>query len=319
MTHPSQLYELLIDHANSDSKVTEFTLGLVWSACKTQYLGLAMSPGIPTRTLSWPGTLVGRPLRELVSWVNEWEPYKATVGMAAINCSLNRYELPAGITLLSAADKGNLAVFEHFLPRLKDKKVIVIGRYPGIEIYSIELNLTILERQPQADDLPDPAAEFLIPEADWVFITASSITNKTFPRLAELAKNTTSVLMGPTLPWIPHWHEFGINYLAGVEVVDPDKLYQTASEGGGVRIFENGARYRIVELSPTNCMTWLKTRIAEDYTEKSQLTSAMEHWYSSGKRTRFPEFNQLHDVTTRLSRMDTSYKQLWDIHHGALA
>jgi len=239
--------------------------------------------------------------------------------MAAINCSLNRYQLPAGITLLSAADKGNLAVFEHFLPRLKDKKVIVIGRYPGIEIYSIELNLTILERQPQADDLPDPAAEFLIPEADWVFITASSITNKTFPRLAELAKNTTSVLMGPTLPWIPHWHEFGINYLAGVEVVDPDKLYQTASEGGGVRIFENGARYRIVELSPTNCMTWLKTRIAEDYTEKSQLTSAMEHWYSSGKRTRFPEFNQLHDVTTRLSRMDTSYKQLWDIHHGALA
>jgi uncharacterized protein (DUF4213/DUF364 family) len=319
MTHPSQLYELLIDHANSDAKVTEFTLGLVWSACKTQYMGLAMSPSIPTRTLSWPGTLAGKPLRELINWVTEWEPYKATVGMAAINCSLNRYELPAGITLLSAADKGNLAVFEHFLPRLKDKKVIIIGRYPGIEIYTKEFNLTILERHPQANDFPDPAAEFLIPEADWVFITASSITNKTFPRLAELAKNTTSVLMGPTLPWIPHWHEFGINYLAGVEVVDPDKLYQTASEGGGVRIFENGARYRIVELSPTNCMTWLKTRIAEDYTEKSQLTSAMEHWYSSGKRTRFPEFNQLHDVTTRLSRMDTSFKQLWDIHHGALA
>ena len=319
MSHPSQLYELLKDHANSDATVTEFTLGLVWSACKAQSLGLAMSPGIPIRTLSWPGTLVGKPLRELVNWVTEWEPYKATVGMAAINCSLNRFELPAVITLLSAVDKGNLSVFEHFLPRLKDKKVIIIGRYPGIESYTYELNLTILERQPQADDLPDPAAEFLIPEADWVFITASSITNKTFPRLAELAKNATTVLMGPTLPWIPHWHEFGINYLAGVEVVDEDKLYQTASEGGGVRIFENGARYRIVELNPTNCMTWLKTRIAEDYTEKSQLTSAMEHWYSSGKRTRFPEFNQLHDVTTRLSRMDTSFKQLWDIHHGALA
>jgi len=318
MSHPSQLYELLIDHADSDATVTEFTLGLVWSVCKTQQLGLAMSPGVPTRTLSWPGTLVGKPLRELVGWIKEWEPYAATVGMAAINCSLNNYELPSGITLLSATDKGNLAVFEHFLPRLKDKKVVVIGRYPGIEIYSDGLDLTILERQSQANDLPDPAAEFLIPGADWVFITASSITNKTLPRLAELAKNATTVLMGPTLPWMPHWHEFGINYLAGIEVVDPVKLYQTAAEGGGVRLFENGARYRIVELSPSNCMTWLKNRIAQDYTEKAQLTSAMDYWYGSGKRSRFPEFNQLQDVTTRLSRMDSSYKQLWDIHHGAL-
>ncbi len=318
MSHPSELYELLIDHASSDATVTEFTLGLVWSACKTQQLGLAMSPSIPTRTLSWPGTLVGKPLHELVSWIKDWEPYAATVGMAAINCSLNRYELPAGITLLSAASQGNLAVFEHFLPRLINKKVVVIGRYPGIEPYANALNLTILERQPQAHDLPDPAAEYIIPDADWVFITASSITNKTFPRLAALSKNATTVLMGPTVPWLPHWHEYGINYLAGIEVVDPIKLYQTAAEGGGVRLFENGARYRIVELSPSNCMTWLKTRIAQDYAEKAQLSAAMDYWYGSGKRTRFPEFNELQNVTNRLSLMDTSYKQLWDEHHGAL-
>lgn len=319
MQSPDTLYDLLIDHANSDANVTEFTLGLVWSVCKTQQLGLAMSPGIPTRTLTWPGTLVGKPIRELVSWIKEWDPYAATVGMAAINCSLNRYQLPAGITLLSAIDKGNLAVFEHFLPRLIDKKVVIIGRYPGIEVYAKQLNLTIIERQPQGNDLPDPAAEFLIPEADWVFITASSITNKTFPRLAALAKNATTVLMGPTLPWMPQWHEFDINYLAGIEIVDPVKLSQTAAEGGGVRLFENGARYRIVELSPSNCMNWLKTRIAQDFAEKAQLNQAMDYWYGSGKRSRFPEFDQLQDITHRLSRMDTSYKQLWDIHHGASA
>ncbi|MEY3760129.1 MAG: hypothetical protein RIR39_1620 [Pseudomonadota bacterium] len=319
MQSPNTLYNLLIDHANSDAIVTDFTLGLVWSVCKTQQLGLAMSPGIPTRTLIWPGTLVGKPIRELTHWIKDWEPYAATVGMAAINCSLNRYELPAGITLLSAVDKGNLAVFEHFLPRLMDKKVVIIGRYPGIESYAKQLNLTIIERQPQANDLPDPAAEFLIPNADWVFITASSITNKTFPRLAVLAKNATTVLMGPTVPWMPHWHEFDINYLAGIEIVDPVKLSHTAAEGGGVRLFENGARYRIVELSPSNCMDWLKTRIAQDFAEKAQLNQAMDYWYGSGKQSRFAEFNQLQDINTRLSRMDTSYKQLWDIHHGASA
>jgi hypothetical protein len=175
MEKPAQIYELLLDYAASDTQVTELSIGLVWTVCKAQQLGLAMSPDIPTRTLSWPGTLVGK---------------------------------------------------------------------------TVEL------------------------------------------------------------------HEFGIDYLAGLEVVDPVKLYQTAAEGGGVRIFENGARYRIVELTPGNSMTWLKNRIAQDYNEKQQLTLAMEQWYSSGKNGRFPEFNQLHQVTTRLSRMDSSYKRLWDAHHA---
>ena len=316
MEKPSRIYDLLLDHAASDSKVTELTIGLVWTVCKTGSLGLAMSPGLPTRTLPWPGTLVGKTVGELASWITDWEPYKATVGMAAINSSLNRFELPSGITLLGAADRGNLAVFEHFLPLLKDKKVVVVGRYPGIERYAEDFDLRILERQPVTTDYPDPACEFLLPDADWVFLTASSITNKTFPRLAELSQHATTVLMGPTLPWLPELYEFGIDYLAGLEVVDPIKLYQTAAEGGGVRIFENGARYRIVELTPDNSMTWLKTRIASDYTEKQQLTLAMEQWYASGKNGRFPEFNSLHQTTTRLSRLDSSYKQLWDTHHG---
>ena len=316
MEKPSRIYELLQDHAASDSQVTELTIGLVWTVCKAGSLGLAMSPSLPTRTLPWPGTLVGKTVGELASWITDWEPYKATVGMAAINSSLNRFDLPSGITLLGAADRGNLAVFEHFLPLLKDKKVVVVGRYPGIERYAEDFDLRILERQPVATDYPDPACEFLLPDADWVFLTASSITNKTFPRLAELSQHATTVLMGPTLPWLPELYEFGIDYLAGLEVVDPIKLYQTAAEGGGVRIFENGARYRIVELTPDNSMTWLKTRIASDYTEKQQLTLAMEQWYASGKNGRFPEFNSLHQTTTRLSRLDSSYKRLWDTHHG---
>jgi hypothetical protein len=81
-----------------------------------------------------------------------------------------------------------------------------------------------------------------------VFLTATSLINKTFPRLAELAQHATTVLMGPTTPWLPQLAEFGIDYLAGVEVIDAEKLQQTIAEGGGVRIFETGVRYRVVEL-----------------------------------------------------------------------
>jgi len=318
MNNPARIYELLLDYAGSDAQVTALSIGPVWTVCKAQHTGLAMSPGIPTRTLPWPGTLAGKTLAELAGWITDWEPYKATVAMAAINCSLNRYEPPSGITLLPAADNANLTVFEHFLPRLQGKKVVVIGRYPGIERYAEQINLSIIERQPMPGDYPDPACEFLVPDADWVFLTASSITNKTFPRLAELARHATTVLMGPTVPWLPELHEFGIDYLAGVEVIDPLKLYQTAAEGGGVRIFDDAVRYRIVDLTPGNSMMWLKSQIAQDYTNRQLLTLAMERWYSTGNKGRFPEFNRLNQITAKLSRMDSSYKRLWDVHSNAL-
>lgn len=314
MENPARIYELLLDYAASETQVTELTIGLVWTVCKTQHLGLAMSPAIPTRTLSWPGTLAGKTLAELASWITDWEPYKAAVAMAAINCSLNRYELPAGITLLPSANNANLAVFDHFLPRLQGKKVVVVGRYPGIERYREQIDLSIIEREPVDNDYPAAACEFLLPDADWVFLTASSLINKTFPRLAELAQNATTVLMGPTAPWLPELHEFAIDYLAGVEVIDPEKLYQTAAEGGGVRIFEDSVRYRIVDLTPGNSMTWLKAQIAQDYADRQQLNQAMDKWYGTGSKGRFPQLNRLNQVTAKLSRMDSSYKRLWDEH-----
>jgi len=314
MENPARIYELLLDYAASATQVTDLNIGLVWTVCRAEHTGLAMSPGQPTRTLPWPGTLAGKTLTELAGWITDWEPYKATVAMSAINCSLNRYGLPSGITLLPAPGRANLAVFDHFLPRLQGKKVVVIGRYPGIECYAEQFNLSIIERQPSPDDYSDPACEFLLPDADWVFLTASSITNKTFPRLAELAQHATTVLMGPTVPWLPELHEFAIDYLAGVEIIDPVKLHQTAAEGGGVRIFDDAVRYRIVDLAPGNSMMWLKDQIAQDYTDRQRLTLAMEQWYSTGNKVRFPEYDRLNQITAKLSRMDSCYKRLWDIY-----
>jgi len=246
INQPQHVYELLLDYANSDSVIEAVNIGLVWTVCKAGQCGLAMSPHTQTRTLPWSGTLVGKPLRELCAWINEWDAHQASIGMAAINAAINaKNPLPNGIALPT----GNLAVFEHFLPQLIGKKVVVIGRYPNIERFSDQIDLQIIERQPTANDYPDPACEFLLPNADWVFLTATSLVNKTFPRLAELAQHATTVLMGPTTPWLPQLADFGIDYLAGVEIYNAEKLQQTVAEGGGVRIFETGVRYRVVDLS----------------------------------------------------------------------
>jgi len=313
MSNPKYLYELLLDSCSSEARVDQLMIGLVWTLCQTNSgVGLAMSPGLATRTLPWSGTLTGKTVADLAAWILAWEPYKATVAMAAINSCLNARSLPQAIILEDDSEQANLAVFAHFLPQFQGQKVVVIGHYPGIERYQEQCRLHVLERQPNAWDLPDSACEFLLPSADWVFLTASSIPNKTFPRLAELASNAKTVLMGPTVPWLPQLHEFGIDYLAGVEITDANALYHTAAQGGGVRIFNQGLRYRVADLTPVSSMTWLKQQIADCAAEKNQLSLEMAAWYDAGNSTRFPSYQLLEQTNNRLSRLDSSYKPLWD-------
>lgn len=314
MPDPKRLYELLFDACNTAARVDELMIGLVWTLCRNSDggTGLAMSPALPTRTLSWSGTLKGKPLVDLAAWILEWNPYQATAAMAAINSCLNSRPLPESIPLEQNGDGANLAVFDYFLPLLLGKNVAVIGHYPGIDRYRPLMQLSVIEKQPTGDDLPDAAAEFLLPKADWVFLTGSSIPNKTFPRLAELAQNANTVLMGPTVPWLPQLHEFGIDYLAGVEITAPDALYPTVSEGGGVRVFSQGLRYRIAELAPSTGVAWLKRQIADCAEQKNRLSREMERWYADGNCKRFPHYALLEQTQKRLSDLDSSYKPLWD-------
>lgn len=317
MTNPNHFYELLLDYCSSDTRVDNLMIGLVWTLCQNHdknSTGLAMSPNVATRTLPWSGTLSGKPVTDLAAWILDWEPYKATVAMAAINCCINSRPLPDSVIVEHDPEHANLAVFDYFLPQMQGKNVVVVGHYPGIERYREQMQLTVLEKQPSAGDLPDAASEFLLPNADWVFLTASSIPNKTFPRLAELSGNAKTVLMGPTVPWLPQLHEFGIDYLAGVEIADAEALYHTAAQGGGVRIFQHGVRYRIAELNPATSMAWLKQQIVNCAAEKSRLTYEMENWYSTGHSSRFPAYPLLDQINARLSRLDSSYQPLWNHH-----
>jgi uncharacterized protein (DUF4213/DUF364 family) len=314
MSDPKRIYELLLDSCNSAALADELMIGLVWTLCRNSEggTGLAMSPALPTRTLSWSGSLKGKPIIDVAAWILEWDPYRATAAMAAINSCLNSRPLPESIPVEPQGEGANLAVFEHFLPHLLGKNVAVIGHYPGIERYRHLMQLSVIEKQPTAGDLPDAAAEFLLPNADWVFLTGSSIPNKTFPRLAELARNAHTVLMGPTVPWLPQLHEFGIDYLAGIEITAPDALYATAAEGGGVRIFSQGLRYRIAELTPSASLAWLKRQIADCAEQKNRLSREMERWYADGNSKRFPNYALLERTQKRLSDLDSSYKPLWD-------
>ncbi len=249
-THdPWAVYELLLAQAVGTAPVDEVLIGQVWTMCHgaDDSLGLAMTPPATSRTLAFSGTLQGRLLHELTTWVRSWHPTEAVLGMAAINACINRPDNAISRTA-QPLGHGNLAVFAHLAPQLEGRQVVVVGHYPGIERYADRMALTILERQPAPGDLPDAACEFTIPEADWVFLTASSLPNKTFPRLAQLASDAQLVLMGPTTPWLPQLATFGVDYLAGVVVEDSALLRRTIAEGGGTRLFDGAVRYAIAAI-----------------------------------------------------------------------
>jgi uncharacterized protein (DUF4213/DUF364 family) len=274
-----------------------------------------MSPQTSTRILDWSGSVAGKPAAEVAAWVRSWDMHRASVGMAAINAVLNP---DSGSLLqqstLASGPVANLSVFEWFLPFIRGKKIVVVGRYPDLERYQKQLDMTVLERQPGVGDLPDTACEYLLPQAEWVFLTGSSIANKTFPRLAELSSNANVVLMGPSVPWLPELADFGIDFLAGVSINEPAVLRRVIAEGGGKRIFEGYVNYHIIDLGQRK-MDLIKSSIEDVVARREFLKQEMENWYSENRKAGFPWRDELEKVDQELSELDLRFKRIWDLRH----
>ncbi len=247
--HP--LYQWLLDCTSRAAPVERVLLGLNWTLAEVEgRQGFAFSPRQVPRTLPWAGTLRGQGSDALRRWLLSWDAAEAAVGLAVLNASLNADSPCAAAALpLDNPAPGHLKVFAHFRAQLEGRRVAVIGRYPGLDRLWDGLAYQCLERNPQDGDLPDSACEYLLPESDWVFITASSLANKSLPRLLELARHAQVVLMGPSLPWHADWQQFGVNYLAGVQVRDPEAVRQVVAEGGGTRLFAGPVQYAVAQLA----------------------------------------------------------------------
>ncbi|HYQ73032.1 MAG TPA: DUF364 domain-containing protein [Gammaproteobacteria bacterium] len=312
--NPQAVYDMILDRIPGDVVIERLCLGLTWTWCRAANgIGFAQSPGTVTRTLDFPGSVAGSRASGVAAWLRSWNPFAATVGLAAANAVINAAGngLLGQVALIDGSAPANLAVFEHFRPCLERSKVVVVGRYPGLDSVLQGLDVTVLERRPGERDLPDLAADYVIPQADWVFLTATSLINKSFPRLAELAAGAVTVLMGPSAPWLAEFADFGIDYLAGVVPVDIECAATIAAEGGGTRLFGAGVRYAVADIG-TGALAKLEQDIAETAARRVALYQAMEAWYTGGNRQRFPGQAELDAVTGSLSGLDTRYKRQWD-------
>jgi hypothetical protein len=237
------IYDALIEPIPSEERIVEFAGGHHWSAVLSDGgLGLAMGPGPGTHSVTWAGGVAGNILRRAAYQSKSWNLPDACLGVASINAYHNRASLVNAWTNQMGCKYSSENIFTYLEPKFKNKKVTVVGHFHGLEKYKSICDLTILERNPHDSDTPDPACELIIPESDIVVMTATTLINKTMPRLLELAKDAYVAIAGPTTPLWKGWFDMGVNLIAGVIVEDEDAVFQRVQEGGSHTFFGNGAK-----------------------------------------------------------------------------
>lgn len=227
-----EIYDELLALVAQDSVVDECLIGSYWTLVKSSGTGLAMTPREGQRKVALAGKIAGMSVKQLAGYVKSWNFFEAALGLSAVNSSINTRENLEKITNQTLVAQNHINAFDYFKKSLKGKKVTVIGHFPGIERMSDFCQLSILERIQQPGDYPDTACEYILPSQDVVFITASTLENKTLPRLLELCNQSFTVLLGPSTPMAPVLFRYGIDALVGSVVIDSIKAKQVVGEGG---------------------------------------------------------------------------------------
>ena len=212
--------DLLESISHLDGPVKRVCVGLHWTMVESRCTGMAHTYKTGRKVeLESSGDLEGKSVLELASRLRSWEPLEAALAVAAINSVIE----PRGQT-------GN--VFDYILRRSEDKTVTIIGRFPSNDrIADVAERVHLLEMDPVDGELPPYACEEVIPESDIVVITATALINKTLPRLLELGKNATTVVLGPSTPMNDVLFHHGADILAGVRVHDTDALVGSVMQG----------------------------------------------------------------------------------------
>lgn len=220
-----------------EGSITKVLIGLHWTAVVAeieggQRCGLASMLSKPHYHHGEPdvpqaGQLDNLSGSELAILAKSDDPALASVGMAAINALLPHY--------LEAWN--DLKAEETLAKHGADKKVALIGHFPFVDrLRSRVGELTVLEQHPQPGDLPAVAAAEILPQAEVVAITGTTLINHTLGRLMALCSTqATIILLGPSTPLNPVLFDHGVDILCGsvVEAIHP--VLKTVGQGGNFR------------------------------------------------------------------------------------
>jgi uncharacterized protein (DUF4213/DUF364 family) len=195
----------------------------------------------------WPpvvraGRLTERSGRELADMLRSERILEASIGMAATNALLEVDE--TGLAEVNAE--------KIVMEKGAGRGVAIVGHFPFIDrVREVAARCWVLERHPGPGDLPADRAPEVLPQADVVALTGTSLVNHTFDDLIGLCRPDAFVLLlGPSTPLSPVLFEAGVNALSGTRVHDTERVLLSVSQGATFRQIKRRGGLRL--------LTWVK-------------------------------------------------------------
>ena len=235
-----------------DIRVERAVIGLFFTGVKltTGHAGACATPikSIPeavccpssAMAMPFPGKLRGKPARDAIKEVFSDHGIRRGVGIATVNalaelCWERRphplVELRRGIDAFDA---------NAFQP--SDRTVVVGAFVPFLkELKRRKQPFLVLEKDPdtlKAEEMPfyRPAemAREIVPEADVLLVTGTTLLNDTLEDLLSWARPEARVtVVGPTVGLLPDaFLQRGADILGGVRITQPDDFLELLAEGG---------------------------------------------------------------------------------------
>ena len=251
-----ELYDELIAGISQDAKVDDMACGIGGTFVRSgSGVGVA---GLFDETWREPiltNKSMGMPLRELAECVKSWSFEEAALGLAAINAWYNNLthlrELGLNIPDTEHLEDRAADPFISLQREMKGKNVTIIGHFPYIDqLIAPVCNLSIVEKfYPKEGDYPEQAADYLIPNSDFMIISAYTIVEKSLPRFLKLCNNAHVTVVGSPSPVTPILRRFGVNDIAGFAVKN-NEAAKNACLGLGGSIHSSGQKinYRLVSI-----------------------------------------------------------------------
>ncbi|MFW6114823.1 MAG: Rossmann-like domain-containing protein [Thermodesulfobacteriota bacterium] len=234
----------LISSLDLNSKARDIRQGVFHTAVVTRSCGLAAT--LPRDALrqnpplvNEPGLLLKKSVFQLARMAFSKSILEAAIGMATIN-SLLTIDEDRCIELNAQhliAEKG------------AGKRIAIIGHFPFISALKEHAKeVWVIEKNPQQGDLSEDQARKIIPQADVVGVTGTSLTNHTFEDLRKLFSTGAYVVMlGDTTPLSPVLFDHGIHAISGTKVIDIEQVLACVSQGATYRQIKGIKRLTMIQ------------------------------------------------------------------------
>ena len=240
--------DLLLSGLTRDAPVQQVLVGAFWTAVVLDTdpprCGLASTLRAEDHGSGPPiaeaGRLDQRSGRELAEWLRSPRILEASVGMAALNALF--YVNPEACTEINAA--------EVIVERGAGRRVAIVGHFPFVERVRATAEVCwVVEKRPRPGDVSADRVAEILPQADVVALTGTSLLNHTYDDLVRLCRPDAFVLvLGPSTPLLPVLLQDSVDGVSGTWVVDPQRVLRSVAQGATFRQIKRGGGLRLLTM-----------------------------------------------------------------------